>query len=77
MLQQSPDHSINSATPALRYIDITTARSIYGGSPAWWRKVVWQRRITSYRRGGRVVFAVADLDEYFAARRVPARTELT
>lgn len=59
----------------LMYLDIRGARSVYGGSVAWWRKAVWLKQIPYHKRGSRVVFSRADLDAYFAARRVPARQE--
>lgn len=59
----------------LRFIDIKAAISVYGGSEAWWRKAVWQRRLTTYRRGGRVVFKPEDLEAYFEARCIPAAPE--
>ncbi len=69
---QSPNDSGNEK---LRFIDIREAMEIYGGSEAWWRKAVWKKRITTYRRGGRVVFKREDLDAYFEGRCVPAATE--
>ena len=55
-----------------QYLDIREAMAIYGGSVAWWRKAILHRRLTSYRRGDRVIFRREDLDAYFAARCVPA-----
>jgi hypothetical protein len=57
------------------FVDIREVAAIYGGSLAWWRKAVWLRQIPFYRRGARIVFSRADLESYFQARRVPARTE--
>lgn len=54
------------------FLDINEARAVYGGSVGWWRKVVWLRQIPYHKRGARVAFSRADLDAYFAARRVPA-----
>ena len=57
------------------FLTIPEAKSRYGGSDGWWRKVVYRRELAFHKRGGRVVFAVADLESYFASRRVPARGE--
>lgn len=59
------------------FLDIPEARAVYGGSEAWWRKAVWLKHIPYHKRGARVVFSRADLEAYFAARRVPARGEAT
>lgn len=56
-----------------RYVTIKEAISAFGGSEGWYRKVIFKREIQYFKRGGRVVFAVADLEAYFASRVVPVR----
>jgi hypothetical protein len=67
--------TINDTKDQRAYLDICEAQAIYGGSIAWWRKAVWQKRLTYHKRGARVVFSRADLNAYFAARRVQAHGE--
>jgi len=57
------------------FLEISEAEAEYGGSTGWWRKVVFNKTIDSYRRGDRVVFKRSDIDAYFASRRVPALRE--
>jgi hypothetical protein len=68
----------DSSKPGLNrplFVTIPEAQGRFGGSEGWYRKVVYRRDIPFYKRGGRVVFALADLEAYFVSRRVPARTE--
>jgi hypothetical protein len=67
--------TIKSTNDQRAYFDISEAQAIYGGSIAWWRKAVWLKHLPYHKRGSRVVFSRADLEAYFAARRVPAREE--
>lgn len=57
------------------FLEISEAQAEYGGSIGWWRKVVFNKTIDSYRRGDRVVFRRSDIDAYLAGRRVPAAPE--
>jgi hypothetical protein len=63
-------------TNTQEFLDIREAVAIYGGSIAWWRKAVWLRQIPYYKRGARVVFRRAELERYFAPRRVAANGEV-
>jgi len=62
----------NQALPVRAYLEISESRAIYGGSEAWWRKSIYLKRIPYFKRGARVVFSRADLEDYFQRRRVPA-----
>ncbi len=55
------------------FLDFKNAPRLYGGSMSWWRKAVSKRLIPHFKRGASVVFSRADLDAYFAARRVAAK----
>jgi excisionase family DNA binding protein len=44
-------------------------------STAFFRKLVWQRKLPFYKFGSRVMFKRAELEAYFESRRIPARTE--
>jgi len=57
------------------FLTIAETQSIYGGKTGWYRKVILQRQIPYFKRGGRVVFSREDLDTYFRSRRVAPRCE--
>jgi len=54
------------------FLELNEVRAVYGGSLAWWRRMVFERKLPSYRRGDRVVFRRSDVDAYFKSRHIPA-----
>jgi hypothetical protein len=57
-----------------KFLDIKETIKNYGGSEAFWRKIVFTRAIPVYKRGDRVTFKREDLDAYFDSRCIPAAT---
>jgi predicted DNA-binding transcriptional regulator AlpA len=56
-----------------RYLAIPEVSTEYGGSPAFWRKAVFLRRVAYTKFGRAVRIARADIEAYLASRRVEAR----
>ena len=52
------------------YLSVVEVAREYGGSVAFWRKAVLQRKIPYVKLGRLVRISRADLDSYFTSRRV-------
>jgi excisionase family DNA binding protein len=56
-------------------LSLLQAAPLLGVSPFTLRAWVRERRVPFYRLGRRIVFSRADLTEFLAAARIPARDE--